>query len=874
MSCEHDCPKPPMFPRTIFNRPALSQIDYRIGTYAEMRGHMFDALNQAPALNGWTHRGPDDPGIALIESSAIVGDILTFYQSLYANEAFLRTAQWRESIAELVRLLGYRLAPGLGGEALFALAVKGSEPVTVPKGFGFKAQVESDPKPAEFESREGVIAYPHLSQFNLYRPYNTPYITNGSQNFYVFSLQGIPEGLTLKGGDRVLIGAPYPNATNPTRLDNAQVRIVEKAWEEFGRLYVKFKTGLSWSGTVFELAAYKLGESYRHFGHNASAKVVTVSSGISNTTNTSFTRSLHTTTTTDVEPDLDKKDVPLDAVVDRLSGGGYVLIEANISFYSTNLWNPLTAHRLFLVRKIVSVENRTLTWGLLSGSSTVLTLNSDLVTSLYGHDHKYADIRSFTFHEVLGQPFALRAQDQPSAAVSGTDLYYYGTDAEVQAMAGRALMLVKPDVPTTVASVLSVQTLNPAAAERKLFRRVTLDAEVTYADFDLAALKVSVYGNLVTATQGKTQTEVVIGGGDQRQVFQTFALPKVPLTYLLDETQTPAQVPELHVYVDGIEWQRVDTFFNSKPDDKVFIVREDEDNKSYVQFGDGQTASRLPSGIRNVTAVYRVGQGAYGALKPGTNPQVTGKLKDLDKVFLPAPATGGSAPESGNNARVAAPGKMQSLGRLVSLADFEAETLAIPNVIKTRAFWSAPEGTALVRVIVLTESSESADTAAVQASLTTFNRCRGPARFPIQVIQGISQFVHLNITAGFEATRRQQDIEVAIKEALGLAGEEGNGILGEDGLFSLKNRQFGEVVHKSQIIAAVQQVPGVTWVSLNAAQPINLGTPPENDPTALQIPTTNLVNNVLTCTEERLLALYSTHLVLSLSQDQTNGVCA
>ena len=44
-------------------------------------------------LAHWTHREPDDPGIALLEVGAVLGDILTFYQELYANEAYLRTAQ-------------------------------------------------------------------------------------------------------------------------------------------------------------------------------------------------------------------------------------------------------------------------------------------------------------------------------------------------------------------------------------------------------------------------------------------------------------------------------------------------------------------------------------------------------------------------------------------------------------------------------------------------------------------------------------------------------------------------------------------------------------------------------------------------------------
>src|SRR5260370_41214968 len=103
---------------------------------------MLRRLNgQTPLLN-WTHREPDDPGIALIEGAAILGDILTFYQDLYANEAYLRTAQWRESVSELVRLLGYRLSPCLAGRAAFAFEVKAMRPLTLHSVFA--DQLDSD----------------------------------------------------------------------------------------------------------------------------------------------------------------------------------------------------------------------------------------------------------------------------------------------------------------------------------------------------------------------------------------------------------------------------------------------------------------------------------------------------------------------------------------------------------------------------------------------------------------------------------------------------------------------------------------------------------------------------------------------------------
>ena len=46
----------------------------------------------------------------------------------------------------------------------------GDAPVTVPLGFGFKAQLEGQDKPAVFESTAEATAYPALNQFRLYRP--------------------------------------------------------------------------------------------------------------------------------------------------------------------------------------------------------------------------------------------------------------------------------------------------------------------------------------------------------------------------------------------------------------------------------------------------------------------------------------------------------------------------------------------------------------------------------------------------------------------------------------------------------------------------------------------------------------------------------
>ena len=74
------------------NRPWLSAIDYRLGTFATFREAILDELAGTPALAGLRSRVSDDYGVATVEMWSAVADVLTFYTERIANEAFLRTA--------------------------------------------------------------------------------------------------------------------------------------------------------------------------------------------------------------------------------------------------------------------------------------------------------------------------------------------------------------------------------------------------------------------------------------------------------------------------------------------------------------------------------------------------------------------------------------------------------------------------------------------------------------------------------------------------------------------------------------------------------------------------------------------------------------
>lgn len=283
--CRNDCVEKSPFPRPIHNRAGLSHIHYRIGSYAHFRQALLGGLDKEPLLANWTHREPDDPGIALLEGAAIVGDILTFYQELYANEAYIRTAQWRESIADLVRLTGYRLSPGVGGKSLFAFEVKTKtgKSITIPAGFPIKAQLTGQDKAADFETLKALEAQPALGKFNLYRPRQAQAdIAAGMDHLEIQSVNGLLDATSitsapLKPGDLVMLvpnsdmfdvsGTAYSTQKLP------EILVVKEVKTILDRTAIYFEGALtqSWGQGA---TAYRIGRSFRHFGYNAPANIV------------------------------------------------------------------------------------------------------------------------------------------------------------------------------------------------------------------------------------------------------------------------------------------------------------------------------------------------------------------------------------------------------------------------------------------------------------------------------------------------------------------------------------------------------------------------------------------------------------------------
>src|SRR6185312_13248200 len=104
-----------------------------------------------------------------------------------------------------------------------------------------------------------------------------------------------------------------------------------------------------------------------------------------------------------------------------------------------------------------------------------------------------------------------------------------------------------------VASVLDVLPDDDRAV-------LVLDREVDLDDF-ADGNTTPVFGNLADVTQGKREDDAVLGNGDDRVAFQSFQLPKKPVTYLEHPALTPPVQPEIQIVVSGRIWKPVPVLF-------------------------------------------------------------------------------------------------------------------------------------------------------------------------------------------------------------------------------------------------------------------------------------------------------------------------
>lgn len=258
-------------PEDIRNRPGLSAIAYRVGTYASFRQAMIGAIAKSPELADWSARQSDDIGIALMEMWAYIADILTFYQERIANEAFLRTALHRDTIMRLATMLDYELKPGVAATTDLAFFVEEGAEVNIPVGLRVQGVPGQDKKPQKFETVEAITADARLNQVRVFpkpQPYN-PFSWGRSGGTLISDPGGLAPGDRLVVFDE--IKAECKEISDVSAPDNSAVL----SWTPKiqGRTFQPFTTRIFDYDRQFRLFGYNAPHSYLEPTPDASGNI-------------------------------------------------------------------------------------------------------------------------------------------------------------------------------------------------------------------------------------------------------------------------------------------------------------------------------------------------------------------------------------------------------------------------------------------------------------------------------------------------------------------------------------------------------------------------------------------------------------------------
>ena len=197
---------------------------------------------------------------------------------------------------------------------------------------------------------------------------------------------------------------------------------------------------------------------------------------------------------------------------------------------------------------------------------------------------------------------------------------------------------------------------------------------------------VTINANVAEATHGETVSET-LGDGDAARPFAAYALTGKPLTHVSAKTPS-GMAPSIEVRVAGVLWERVGGFHDAGPEDRVYVVRMEEDGSAKVVFGDGEKGQRPPTGQDNIVAVYRKGAGGSGMLEAGQLSLLATKPAGLKAVVNSLPPAAAADGERIEDARRNAPLPVLTLGQVVSLRDYEDFARGFAAIAKARADWT------------------------------------------------------------------------------------------------------------------------------------------------------------------------------------------
>jgi uncharacterized phage protein gp47/JayE len=780
-------------PVAVENRPGLSAIAYRVGTHSQFKDSMLAALSDITrtALQSLKTREDDDFSIALLDAAATMADVLTFYQERIANESYLRTATERGSLLELARLIGYELRPGVAASVYLAFTIdesSGMSEATVDLGTKVQSVPGQNEVAQTFETVEEITA---RVEWNAIKPQMTRTFIPQSGDTHVY-LKGT--ATNVKSGDAILfVGSERENHTDSDRWDFRRVTAVTSDYDN-DRTLVEWADGLGTTSPE-NPNVYALRVRASLFGYNAPHPK---------------TLSWDLRYNYDVMGNDDwsfkiSQTIDLDTTYSAILANSWLVLSKpgglKIRGPATNLGTissrslarfsivplPSAYQKLYRAKSVIEAAQANYT---LAGKTTQVTLDTD---DLGDFAEWYRETMVFAQSELL------EIAESP---------YFDDTGELLPAVTGATIPLAQapPDLNLTVGQWLAASgtdSTGEAIAEMVQISAIN-DAILTVTpalDKTYVRDSFSLNANIAHATHGETVSEI-LGSGDASEIYQEFTLKQPPLTYVSASTPSGA-ASTLEVRVNDLLWDEASTLFGRDTDERVYITSTDDDGNTTIEFGDGITGARVPSGSDNVRAEYRKGIGVDGLVTAGQLTSLLTRPLGIRSVGNPEDATGAEDRESLDDARTNAPLTVLTLDRVVSLQDYEDFSRAFAGIAKALATWTWDGRTKAVFITVAgTDGAEIPTDSDTYTNLLSALQLAGDPFVSLRVQSYRDVYFKfagkVKVDAVYETDSVLAAVETALREQ-----------------FSFDVRAFGQPVFLSEVIAAVQEVPGVIAVDVD-----------------------------------------------------------
>ncbi|MBE9071033.1 putative baseplate assembly protein [Microcystis sp. LEGE 08355] len=327
---------------------------------------------------------------------------------------------------------------------------------------------------------------------------------------------------------------------------------------------------------------------------------------------------------------------------------------------------------------------------------------------------------------------------------------------------------------------------------------------------------VTVCGNVARATQGETIRNEILGSGNSAQKNQKFALQRHPLIFL----PNPNGIENLSTLTIAVErqsnfnftnvnhteiiWHQVSNLFNSTTDSHDYLLQVSEQGKATITFGDGKQGSRLPTGRENVLATYRTGIGQDGNVDRGQLSIMVNRQPGVDKVINPIPASGGRNPEKMVNIRQIAPLFVRTLGRIVSLNDYEDLAITFPGIAKAKAqvLWNGHQQLIHLTIAANDGVQISKNSKLCQDLYQEIQKLSIHSQ-PIQIDSFVPLFFQFQVKVIIAENSDILSIKSQIKETF-------------NAQYCFQQQTFGQTITSDSIIATIQSITGVLAVDLEA----------------------------------------------------------